>query len=156
MAPSDDDITPVFDLLDRDLLDTEREVVRRSRRDGDDPATYADVVKLAKVLARERRARRETAQDPRIGVRVAQLELSVGTHRKLIWWAAAAAAASFVAVGTFIYTRGFSDGADKVRIEHLERTVDDMRTRELNRHSDIMQSFPAFPLQPVITKDKTP
>ena len=52
-VPLDADVTPVFDLLERELAAPEHEVIRRSQRSGDDPATYADLVKLARELAGE-------------------------------------------------------------------------------------------------------
>lgn len=53
---SDPELTSPFDLLERDPDDEMQAVVQRSRRNSDDPATFADIVKLAVALTKERSA----------------------------------------------------------------------------------------------------
>jgi hypothetical protein len=58
-VPLRETITDTFELLEREELShAEIEIVRRSKRSSDDPATFADLVKLA-----VQRARREEAED---------------------------------------------------------------------------------------------
>jgi hypothetical protein len=55
------EVTKPWDLLDREQLNSdELEIVRRSRRDSSDPATYADIVK---ITARQARHIRELLDD---------------------------------------------------------------------------------------------
>lgn len=135
-----DYVTPAFALLERELAEPDHEVLRRMRRSSDDPATYADIVKFSRELVRASRAGDNMD-------RVAALERDVGMHRKLIRWIGAAAAASIVSVVGFVYQRGLSEGNAAVRLERVEREVDALRARELDRRSSL---FPS--LEPIASK----
>lgn len=58
-----EEITSPFELLERDLFESERAVIQRSRRNAGDPLTFADGVKLAETLARARREERSSNQE---------------------------------------------------------------------------------------------
>lgn len=167
LAP--EDLTPVFDLLDRDPDAEEQEVIRQSRRDSRDPAYVADIVKLGQQIHRYALEHRSSAESSardlrdlldrpprdvadRLLARFAAVEEHVARHNRLIRWVGGLALASLVTVGTFLYARGVSEGGAAVKIEHLEKAVDELRSdiRALGRRSDATSFLPA-PIASVIS-----
>ncbi len=117
------EITSPIELLNRDLSQAELDVVHRSKRNSGDPATYADVVKLAERLInreREDRSNREgqanqlmelLGRPPHEAVRqlqadVAELKESAGAAVVSVealtrWWRPIRAVMIFLAIAAF-------------------------------------------------------
>lgn len=150
-----DDLTSPVDLFERDLEPHEAELIEQSQRNGDDPATYADVVKLAAQVSKARsnersnNAEREAQLDKLLTKHTDNVKLTetVAFIRKALVWVAIAAGGSLVSVGVFLYTRGFSDGGDKNRLSNIEKTLDELR-------SDVRESR-RWPM-PSTKKDQSP
>lgn len=129
--PVDDEHTPVFDILDRALDADETEDVRHCQRDGDSHATVGDLVKII------RRSRQDQA-------RIAELERDASSAKRVIRWIGGAAIGSVLSVVGLIYSRGLSDGAYQIRIEHIERSLDEVRARVYDRRSEVAVPQPVF------------
>lgn len=149
--PIDDEITSPHDLLDRDLSQSQIEIIRNTRREGNDPATYADIVKLTDALYRARKQEKSNnvERDQQLATllgskpgdlmaRFQAMESSVKSHNRLVKWGFGLALGSLISVGTFLYTRGLNEGSTATRINYIERDVDRLREAysALTRHSD--------------------
>lgn len=169
----DPEPTKPWAMLDRDELnDDELEILHRSRRESDSPATYKDIIKVSakqakyiKALLDDRSARKESAdavielikhppheavltlqaevrelQDENAALRseITEIRPVFKTVQRLAYWAFGVAGTVLVAVGVFLYTRGFSEGSATTRADRMERDVQEIRqdVRQLQqRHS---------------------
>ena len=129
-TPYRDEVTSPFDLLDRDLSAAQIEIVKRSRRNSDDPATYADIVKLAETLSRERSESRQRAADAE-AVLEGPHKAHRATRRHLIA-AAIAAAASIGAAVTKWGDRVAASSNDATHVQQLE-SGDSVRVQQLEK-----------------------
>jgi hypothetical protein len=165
----DHEITSPVDLLDRDLSQAELEIIRRSRRSGDDKATYADVVKLTERMIRRELADRTSRQEQAnqllalldrpphealtaLGDRMAAVERDLAPIKSLGRWALGIAASVAVAVGVFLYSRGFTEGGAAARFDALQRTVDEIK-HQLEHHSSIQPAATPDAISSATTKD---
>lgn len=178
----DREITSPVDLLDRDLSQDELEVVRRSRRNSGDPATYADVVKLAeRLINRERKdrsSREEQANQllalldrpPHEAVQTLQADVAamkISVEALTRWWRPIRAVMIFLAiaalggVGFFVdqllvHAEARTEAA--IKIDHLERAVEGLR---LDLHGLLYspapdRAWPHLPAPQPVPKDPPP
>lgn len=130
------DLTNPYDLLERDPDQEVEAVVQRSRRNSEDPATFADVVKLAVALTRERSTNAQRNADTEVVLQGPHKAVKA-SRRHLIATVIAAAASIGAAA------KQWSDHAsapvpaggsgDSIRIELLQKSVDriDNELREI-------------------------
>jgi hypothetical protein len=168
----DDDRTPVFDRVDGPALTVEdgaaimralarvrRELEDRSdsdRRGMDEvrkllaqpPPTaivqcQADVAALRAEVARLRDA--PGLQLDELHDKHAAMERDLAPIKRLGRWAAGIAFSALIAVGTFLYVRGTSEGGDRVRLERLQRDVEELQRdlRTLERHGSATPALPS-------------
>lgn len=123
-----DELTSPFDLLEREPDHEARAVVERSRRNGEDPATYADVVKLAVALTRERSGARQREREAEQVLR-APREATRSSRRYLIATVVAAAAS----IASPIVRPGGSAPANADLRDQLQHEIDrlDAEFREI-------------------------
>jgi hypothetical protein len=147
-------------MLDRELDADEVEGVRRSRRSILDYATIGDVVKLDRSIRRLRkdlqsssetsgRELQELLDRPPKQVaealleRLTSLERDVASHRRIIRWVQAGLAAAVLSIVGFIYTRGLTEGGNAIRMDHVERAIEEFRTRIYDRRSEVTKATDA-------------
>ena len=148
----DAEITSPVDLLERDLSQAEIDLVDRSRREPGDPATYGDVIKLASRLIRSETAEHDPASRDE---RIAQLERDMAPIRRLGRWAMGVAAGAAVAVGVFLYGRGFTEGSSAAKFEAIQKLVEELQhdVHQLERHSSIRPAISPDAISSATTKD---
>lgn len=75
---------------------------------------------------------------------ISGLKTDIAPIKRLGQWAAGIAFSALVAVGIFLYSRGTSEGGDRVRLERLQRDVEELQrdVRVLERHG-AAESHPA-------------
>lgn len=155
-----DDLTSPFDLLEREPDHEVQAVVERATRNGDDPATFADVVKLAVALTRERTGNQQREREAEQVLR-APREATRSSRRYLIATVIAAAAS----IASPIVRPGERPpaGADQLR-EQFQHEIDrlDAELRavreQLGRRSERIPLVPAgaSPALTVITQGTHP
>ncbi len=114
-------ITDTFDLVEREPSKAAIAVIQRSKRSSEDPATFRDVVNLADELKRTQRG------SPQIETRVRDLERDAGTAKWVVRGVLAGALAALVFVVQNVWSRAENEGRDRVRLENVERTVEEIR-----------------------------
>lgn len=145
-----EEITSPYDLIERELSASELEVIRRSRRNGGDYATVADIVKLAETLTKERSENRQRAKDAEIILRsphevaeklnaeledvradvrivkdtVKTVNGALSAVKKWVLGSVAAAAAGVGTVSSSVLTKTEEHGGDKARIEQFRHDID--------------------------------
>lgn len=131
------EVTEPHELLDRDLSEAQIEIVRRSRRNSDDPVFYGDLVKVVDRLTRERS---ENQQRNKLYEDILRSPLELG--RKFRRWAIAAAVIAGLGGGgggaailrhTEPAAAAPAANVDSVRVEQLQRDIQrlDVELREL-------------------------
>ncbi len=138
-APPPPPHEPILDtvrLLARDLSQSAIEVVRRSPRNGDDPATFADVVNLAEELLKERRERDSSNQQctaqldeilatPReIALRLSAVEKTLKKARHLLITAVVTVGTGLGTIASGLLDRHDASVGDAVRLQQLQKDVD--------------------------------
>lgn len=158
----DDDITSPQQLLDRDLSNSEIEIVRRSKRNSEDPATVGDVIKLAESVARYRRREKSSKEEQTEQLRellnrppdeatqkLADRMTEVERPMKTIKWVAALVLAGtggmLLKTADFIATRSELQGENAIRLKHVEEAVLQLSQdfRDLIRHYQPALSWPS-------------
>lgn len=127
-AAEADDLTSPFELLDRDPDPEVHAVIERSPRNGNDPATYEDVAKLAVALIRERSGNRQRDKDAEEVLR-APREATRSSRRHLIIAAIAAATSLAGAIDHRVShpARPVIEAPDAVRVHQLEEVRDQLQ-----------------------------
>lgn len=159
-----DEVTQPIDILERDLSQSQIEIIRNSKRNGKDPVVYEDLIKFLDAFTKEKSENREreaaydaVIQSPHkvakeLHERVAATEATLRTARRL---AIAAVVSLAGGVGTFasgVLNRTEAAGGDKVRLEQFRRDVDriDGELRDiritLGRRSALDRAAPAASL----------
>ena len=134
------ELTSPYDLVERGFTDDQKETSRRLQRPLDAPANIGHVIKS--IDHTNKAVERLRATDAKLGDSVLKLEQSVGaeaiekltsqvdeltrknaTVLKLLFAVATAAGGSLIAVGKGLYERGAHEGADAVRLDHIESAV---------------------------------
>lgn len=147
-----DETTSPFALLEREPDADELELIRRSRYEAGDPVPMREFAKalrrLDKLVRDEKSNNRERAnqlldllnrppneltaklQETVIELRadMSKIKEVVATVRKALLWVALAAIGSLGTVGGFLYFRGFGEGESKIRLDHIEKSIDELRT----------------------------
>lgn len=167
-APPIDDIeeiTSPIDILDGDLSPDDLEIVKHSRRNSDDPATYGDLVKLTR--RQHERERSEQATNREIKKLLGRLESAEKVEARLkkieslVDWGKriAAGLAAFVLSGagytlTKLQDRAELQGETTIRLKHIEETLARLVDRDERRytHSPADRDWPIPPFP--TTKDK--
>jgi hypothetical protein len=74
----------------------------------------------------------------RLNAKIVEMDQSLSPISKFAKWALGVAAGAVVAVGIFLYQRGFGEGGASARYEYLERTLSEVRRdmRALERRED--------------------
>lgn len=171
--PADEphEITSPVDLIDRELSQSEIEVVRQSRRDSDDPATVGDIAKLAeRMIARERAelANRQLARANRtpseeLLAEVAALRIDVGEIMR--WWKPIRAVMVFLAIAGFgavgffvdqllVHAEAKTEAA--IKIDHIERALVDLRQDIRDLRDDHASRHYSSPSSQPAPKDPSP
>lgn len=163
----DADITSPIDLLEQDLSAPQLEIVNRSRRNSDDPATFGDIVRLAERAHRREKSSETTNREIKKLLGRLQSAEEVETRlkgiEKLIGWGKKIAAAVVsIVIGsagyviTKIQDRSELQGETTIRLQHIEDSINWLRDRD-QRPRSRYDSVPAegWPIPPLpSTKDK--
>lgn len=143
VATSDDreDVTSPRALMERPANEAEREIADQLRRDAIDPfdalaqaigklTHRIDLIRREGDSGNEQRKQQldELLESPRkLRDDVNELKASASTVRKVLTGVATLALGSLIAVGGFLYSRGFSEGELKVTVENLKREVAELK-----------------------------
>jgi hypothetical protein len=155
----EDEVTSPHDMLERDLSQSEIAIIEQSRRNANDAATYADVVKLAETLTKARREERSnnkersdqlmallaktppgeeiekrvTGQDKRLS----DLEGSMKVFKAVIFLVVGTGGGSLGIIAERIWDRAEREGEAAIRLQHVESAVEQMRQdiRDQHRYS---------------------
>lgn len=142
-----DEVTSPFDLLEREPGPEVQSVVERSPRSGSDPATFADVVKLAVALTSERSGNR---QRERVADQVLRTPHDAARSSRRLLVATVAAAATSIAGAVVKWSdhaaaAGTSGDAVRDQLQHeidrLDAELRDLRL-ELGRRSERSRLVP--------------
>lgn len=144
MTPDPNDpLTEPYVLIERALSDDQEETFRRLKRPTSTPANLGHVIKS--IDHTNKAVVRLEATDRTLANSVIELQKSVGAEAisdlqdvvaeqgrkislllKLLAAVATAAGGSLIAVGKGLYERGTHEGADAVRLEHVEFSIKDI------------------------------
>jgi hypothetical protein len=74
---------------------------------------------------------------------ICELRRDIEPIKRLVRWALGAAAGAALAVGVFLYTRGFTEGGSAARFEAVQKSVDQLErdVRQLERHSSVVPAI---------------
>lgn len=170
-APADADVTSPIALIDPERYqvddDYRREqdvVVERYRRD---PAYRAlwmragrakhDTDQLVKRIANEKlKDHQDAVTSADLAPRVQKIETSLGLAKWLMGFLVAAVLGSVITVFTKVYSWGMSTGEVEIRLQHLERDLEQLQQQAVRRQSSIGWSTAPMPTTASTSKGTTP
>jgi hypothetical protein len=144
LIPDGSPLTQPFDVIDQEPSEELEETGKRLRRPSSMPANVGHVInavqhtnkRFAELKQNQQRIANAildlntTGPSEAVDVlkgKVEDLSKKVALLLKLLIAVATAAGGSLFAVGKGLYQRGAHEGADGVRLDHVERSVDDLR-----------------------------
>jgi len=139
--------TAPWDLIDREeLTPREQEVIHRSRRKSSDPATVADIVKVAvRAVKADDRERSAEAQNnagmTELRTTVHDLKRDASNAKWIARGLLAAALTVFLYVADRILVRVEHEGETTIEMQHLKTTVEELRQDLRQLRSSLIKGY---------------